>query len=131
MVTQFSVHLIAFHDTGRSTHRSFLRDNKTGESVWHFRPRQRNQNLLDFVREGDELVITRVDRLARSIRDLQNIVYELDQKGVVLSATEQPIDTRTSAGKCFLDMLSVFAEFEITFAINGRWNHSQRQRNDL
>lgn len=68
--------------------------------------------LLDFLREGDELVVTRVDRLARSIRDLQNIVYDLDKKGVVLSATEQPIDTRTSAGKCFLDMLSVFAEFE-------------------
>ena len=50
------------------------------------------KTLLDFVREGDELVVTRVDRLARSIRDLQNIVYELDQKGVVLSATEQPID---------------------------------------
>ena len=70
------------------------------------------KTLLDFLREGDELVVTRVDRLARSIRDLQNIVYELDQKGVVLSATEQPIQTNTSAGKCFLDMLSVFAEFE-------------------
>jgi DNA invertase Pin-like site-specific DNA recombinase len=70
------------------------------------------KTLLDFVREGDELVVTRVDRLARSIRDLQNIVYELDQKGVVLSATEQPIQTNTSAGKCFLDMLGVFSEFE-------------------
>jgi len=70
------------------------------------------KTLLDFLREGDELVVTRVDRLARSIRDLQNIVYELDQKGVVLSATEQPIQTNTSAGKCFLDMLGVFSEFE-------------------
>jgi DNA invertase Pin-like site-specific DNA recombinase len=68
--------------------------------------------LLEFLREGDELVVTRIDRLARSIRDLQNIVYELDQKGVVLSATEQPIQTNTAAGKCFLDMLGVFAEFE-------------------
>ena len=68
--------------------------------------------LLEFLRDGDELVITRIDRLARSIRDLQNIVYDLDKKGVTLSATEQPIDTRTSAGKCFLDMLSVFSEFE-------------------
>jgi DNA invertase Pin-like site-specific DNA recombinase len=68
--------------------------------------------LLEFLREGDELVVTRVDRLARSIRDLQNIVFDLDKKGVVLSATEQPIDTRTSAGKCFLDMLGVFGEFE-------------------
>ena len=59
-----------------------------------------------------ELVVTRIDRLARSIRDLQNIVYELKNKGVTLSATEQPIDTRTSAGKAFLDMLGVFSEFE-------------------
>ena len=68
--------------------------------------------LLEFLREGDELIITRIDRLARSIRDLQNIVYDLDKKGVTLSATEQPIDTKTSVGKCFLDMLGVFAEFE-------------------
>ena len=68
--------------------------------------------LLDFLREGDELVVTRIDRLARSIRDLQNIVHELKGKGVALKATEQPIDTTTSAGKAFLDMLGVFAEFE-------------------
>jgi DNA invertase Pin-like site-specific DNA recombinase len=68
--------------------------------------------LLDFMRSGDELVITRIDRLARSVRDLQNIVHDLTEKGVVLKATEQPIDTSTSVGKCFLDMLGVFAEFE-------------------
>ena len=68
--------------------------------------------LLEFLRDGDELVVTRVDRLARSIRDLQNIVYDLNKKGVTISATEQPINTRTSAGKCFLDMLGVFGEFE-------------------
>jgi DNA invertase Pin-like site-specific DNA recombinase len=51
-------------------------------------------------------------RLARSMRDLQNIVHELKQMGVSLRATEQPIDTSTSAGKAFLDMLGVFAEFE-------------------
>jgi len=62
--------------------------------------------------EGDQLVVTRVDRLARSIRDLQNIVHELHEKGVILKATEQPISTNTVAGKCFLDMLGVFAEFE-------------------
>ena len=68
--------------------------------------------LLEFLREGDELVVTRVDRLARSIRDLQNIIHDLNTKGVTISATEQPIDTKTSAGKCFLDMLGVFGEFE-------------------
>jgi DNA invertase Pin-like site-specific DNA recombinase len=68
--------------------------------------------LLQFVREGDELVITRIDRLARSIGDLQDIVRALRAKGVTLRATEQPIDTATAAGKCFFDMLGVFAEFE-------------------
>ena len=70
------------------------------------------RTLLDFVREGDELVVTRVDRLARSVGDLQSIVGELRAKGAFLRATEQPIDTGTAAGKAFLDMLGVFAEFE-------------------
>ena len=68
--------------------------------------------LLEFLRKGDELVVTRIDRLARSMRDLQNIVYELTEKGVHLSATEQSVNTSTPEGKCFLDMLGVFAEFE-------------------
>lgn len=70
------------------------------------------QTLLEFLRPGDTLVVTRIDRLARSLRDLQNIVHDLKQRGVFLKATEQPIDTQTAAGKAFLDMLGVFAEFE-------------------
>ena len=70
------------------------------------------KNLMDFLREGDELVVTRVDRLGRSVLDLQTIVKQLQDKQVSLRATEQPIDTSTPVGKCFLDMLSVFAEFE-------------------
>ena len=70
------------------------------------------QTLLDFLRPNDILCVTRVDRLARSMRDLQNIVHLLKQKKVTLQATEQPIDTSTSGGKAFLDMLGVFAEFE-------------------
>jgi len=70
------------------------------------------QILLDFLRAGDTLVVTRIDRLARSMKDLQDIVHELKAKGVTLKATEQPIDTGTAAGKAFLDMLGVFAEFE-------------------
>jgi len=68
--------------------------------------------ILDFIREGDMLVVTRIDRLARSIADLQDIVRTLKARGAALRATEQPIDTSTAAGKCFLDMLGVFAEFE-------------------
>lgn len=70
------------------------------------------QILLDFLRPGDTLMVTRIDRLARSIGDLQDIVRLLKVKGVALRATEQPIDTSTAAGKAFLDMLGVFAEFE-------------------
>lgn len=68
--------------------------------------------LLEFLQEGDTLMVTRVDRLARSIKDLQDIVFLLKEKKVTLKATEQPIDTKTAAGKAFLDMLGVFAEFE-------------------
>ncbi|RVU14930.1 recombinase family protein [Methylobacterium oryzihabitans] len=70
------------------------------------------RTVLDFIAKGDALVVTRIDRLARSIGDLQDIVRELRAKGARLQATEQPIDTGTAAGKAFLDMLGVFAEFE-------------------
>ena len=70
------------------------------------------QTVLEFLRKGDVLMVTRVDRLARSIGDLQDIVRALKAKGAALKATEQPIDTSTAAGKAFLDMLGVFAEFE-------------------
>jgi len=70
------------------------------------------QNLIDFTRKGDAIVVTRVDRLARSIADLAGIVRTLENKGVSLRATEQPIDTGTAAGRAFLQMLGVFAEFE-------------------
>jgi DNA invertase Pin-like site-specific DNA recombinase len=56
--------------------------------------------------------VTKIDRLARSIADLSTIVRELESKGVALKATDQPIDTSTAAGKAFLGMLGVFAEFE-------------------
>jgi len=68
--------------------------------------------LLEFLRPGDTLVVTRIDRLARSIKDLQDIVVDLKSRHVTLKATEQPIDTHSAAGKAFLDMLGVFAEFE-------------------
>ncbi len=72
------------------------------------------RTLFDFLRPGDVLMVTRIDRLARSVADLQDVVRELKAKGVSLQATEQPINTGTAAGKAFLDMLGVFAEFELT-----------------
>lgn len=70
------------------------------------------QTVLDFLRDGDVLMVTRIDRLARSIGDLQDIARAVRAKGASLKATEQPIDTSTAAGKAFFDMLGVFAEFE-------------------
>jgi len=68
--------------------------------------------LLDFLRSGDTLMVTRIDRLARSVKDLESIVEIVRGRGAYLRATEQPIDTSTAAGKAFLQMLGVFAEFE-------------------
>ena len=69
-------------------------------------------NILDFIHSGETLVVTRIDRLARSLSDLQTIVTHLKSKGAHLAATEQPVDTSTATGKAFFDMLGVFAEFE-------------------
>jgi Resolvase, N terminal domain/Helix-turn-helix domain of resolvase len=70
------------------------------------------RTVLEFLHAGDVLTVTRIDRLARSIGDLQDIVRAVRARGAVLKATEQSIDTGTAAAKCFLDMLGVFAEFE-------------------
>ena len=70
------------------------------------------KTILDFIHRGETLVVTRIDRLARSLNDLQTIVTHLKSKGAHLAATEQPVDTSTAAGKAFFDMLGVFAEFE-------------------
>ncbi len=56
--------------------------------------------------------IDRIDRFAHSLAELAAIIHELKQKKVSLRATEQPIDTSTAAGRCFLQMLGVFAEFK-------------------
>jgi len=74
--------------------------------------RTKLEDCLEYLREDDTLIVTRIDRLSRSLRDLQNLVYELKDQGIYLKATEQPIDTSTASGKAFLDMLGVFAEFE-------------------
>lgn len=74
--------------------------------------REQLKTVLEFIQKGDTLVVTRIDRLARSIGDLQDIVRKIRERGAQLQAAEQPIDTSTAAGKAFLDMLGVFAEFE-------------------
>lgn len=70
---------------------------------------------LDFVREGDSLVVTRLDRLARSTRDALAIVERLEAKGVALRVLDfagSAVDTRSAQGKLILTMFAAFAEFE-------------------
>lgn len=67
---------------------------------------------LDYVREGDSIVITRLDRMARSVLDLAKIAEKLKEQGVALKVLDQNIDTSTSEGKLMFHMLSAFAEFE-------------------
>lgn len=67
---------------------------------------------LKVLQEGDPLVVTRLDRLGRSLRDLANIAHEIDAIGAHLRVIEQSVDTATSAGRAFFGMLAVFAQFE-------------------
>ena len=67
---------------------------------------------LEFCREGDVLVITKLDRLARSMFDLQEIAQTLDRKKVDLVVLDQNIDTTTPAGRLTFHLLGAVAEFE-------------------
>jgi DNA invertase Pin-like site-specific DNA recombinase len=71
------------------------------------------EQALEFAREGDTLIVTRLDRLARSMLDLKQIVAGLASKGVTFRCLQQgAIDTTRSDGKLLLNILASFAEFE-------------------
>ena len=70
------------------------------------------QNALDFVREGDIFIVTRLDRCSRSVLDLYKIIEKLIKKEIVFKATKQEIDTSTSSGRLMIGLLSIVAEFE-------------------
>lgn len=70
------------------------------------------KTAIDFMRSGDVLLVTKIDRLARSLADLSTLVRDLEARGIALRCVDQPVDTSTAAGKAFLGMLGVFAEFE-------------------
>jgi DNA invertase Pin-like site-specific DNA recombinase len=74
--------------------------------------RQELSKVMHFLGAGDTLVVTRLDRLGRSLRDLANIAHEIEDAGAHLKVLEQHVDTSTSAGRAFFGMLAVFAAFE-------------------
>lgn len=84
-------------------------DTSTGSDT----KRQGLVDLLDYLRAGDTLIITRIDRIARSVLDLQQMVKAFSEQQILLTALEQPISTDSASGKAFLDMLAVFSEFEL------------------
>jgi len=69
---------------------------------------------LEYVREGDTLVATRLDRLARSVSHLCSIAEQLQRKSVALQILDQAIDTATPTGKLLFHMLAAIAEFELS-----------------
>lgn len=70
-------------------------------------------DALDFVREGDTLVVTRLDRLARSMADLYSILERLTKKGVAFKCIQQSgVDTDSSTGRLMLGILGAVAAFE-------------------
>lgn len=88
------------------------------EKIFHEKISGKNTNrpeltkMLEYVREGDTLVIESYSRLARSTRDLINLVDQLNAKGVNLISTKENIDTNTPQGKLMFTIFAGLAEFE-------------------
>jgi DNA invertase Pin-like site-specific DNA recombinase len=70
------------------------------------------QACLAFLREGDALVISRLDRMARSVLDLAKIADTLQRKGIALRVLDQAIDTASPEGRLMFSLLGAFAQFE-------------------
>jgi len=74
--------------------------------------RKELKSCLSHLREGDTLVITKLDRLARSTLHLTQIADDLNKRGIALKVLDQNIDTSTPTGKLLFNMLASIAEFE-------------------
>ena len=86
--------------------------------------RPKLQELLEFAREGDTIHVHDFSRLARSTKDLLDIVEQLTQKNIYLVSNKENIDTSTPTGKLMLTMIGAINEFE-------RYNLLERQREGI
>jgi DNA invertase Pin-like site-specific DNA recombinase len=82
------------------------------EQVASVSVRAQLQAALEFVREGDVLVVTKLDRLVRSVAELMAIIQAMDQKQVGMRILNLGMDTRTPTGKLMLTVLGGVAQFE-------------------
>ena len=86
--------------------------------------RPKLQEMLEFVREDDTVYVKDFSRLARSTKDLLNIVELLDKKGVKLISLKENIDSKTTTGRLMLTMIGAIYEFE-------RMNLLERQKEGI
>jgi len=86
-----------------------FQEKKSGTKIFN---RPELDNALDFCREGDTIIVTRLDRCSRNVKDLHQVIETLNSKGVNFKATEQEIDTNTSAGRLMIGLLSIVSAFE-------------------
>jgi DNA invertase Pin-like site-specific DNA recombinase len=85
-----------------------FKEKRTGTSS----KRPRLKACLEYVREGDTLIVTRLDRLARSTLHLCQLAEQLQEKGVNLKVIDQSIDTGDATGRLLFNMLGAIAQFE-------------------
>lgn len=71
--------------------------------------------VMEFLRDGDELVVHRLDRLGRSTRDVLNLVHELDAKGASLRVLEPEVTTAGDLGRMVITVLGMVADMELKF----------------
>ena len=73
------------------------------------------ETIIQFLRAGDELVVTRLDRLGRDTRDVLNIVHECDQRQAFVTVLDPHVSTRGEAGRIVLTVLGMVAQMERRF----------------
>src|SRR3954451_24212355 len=73
------------------------------------------ETIIQFLREGDELLVTRLDRLRRDVRDVLNIVHDCDQRQAFITVLDPHVTTRGEAGRIVMTVLGMVAQMERRF----------------
>ena len=93
-------------------------------------PRKALDEAIDFVREGDAIVVTKLDRLARSVGDLVRIAERLEAKHVGLRILAMGVDTATSTGKLVVNVLGAIGQFEREIMLERQREGVQRAKRE-
>src|ERR1700675_4882349 len=93
-------------------------------------PRKALDDAIDFVREGDAIVVTKLDRLARSVGDLVRIAERLEAKHVGLRILAMGVDTATSTGKLLVNVLGAIGQFEREIMLERQREGVQRAKRE-